>query len=127
MRQGKVPGLEMCLALARGTKGRQPLNVRVRRPPTGPKDIEVDSKQELFEALKNQSDLDTDQWTAVGGKSSTNGEFLVLHVDEDSLKKLKTLAIRPFLGSDRITFKLKGDKPTTQQSSYGNTLPEDPD
>ncbi|KAG8329542.1 hypothetical protein J6590_083914 [Homalodisca vitripennis] len=35
MRQGKVPGLEMCLALARGTKGRQPLNVRVRRPPTG--------------------------------------------------------------------------------------------
>ncbi|KAG8275219.1 hypothetical protein J6590_091056 [Homalodisca vitripennis] len=51
-----------------------------------PKDIEVDSKQELFEALINQNDLDTDQWTAVGGKSSTNGEFLVLHVDEDSLK-----------------------------------------
>ncbi|KAG8246295.1 hypothetical protein J6590_087454 [Homalodisca vitripennis] len=30
MRRGKVPGLEMCLALARGTKGRQPLNVRKR-------------------------------------------------------------------------------------------------
>ncbi|KAG8333212.1 hypothetical protein J6590_005967 [Homalodisca vitripennis] len=50
-------------------------------------DIDVDSKHELFEALKTQNNLEMNEWTVVGGKSSINSEFLVLYTDENCLKK----------------------------------------
>ncbi|KAG8285012.1 hypothetical protein J6590_090127 [Homalodisca vitripennis] len=54
---------------------------------------------------KIQNVLETDQWTVFGEKSSTIDDFVVLNFDEDSLKKLKALAMCSFFGRERIIFK----------------------
>ncbi|KAG8319778.1 hypothetical protein J6590_084073 [Homalodisca vitripennis] len=53
---------------------------------------------------KIQNVLETDQWTVFGEKSSTIDDFVVLNFDEDSLKKLKALAMCSFFGRERIIF-----------------------
>ncbi|KAG8308580.1 hypothetical protein J6590_106332 [Homalodisca vitripennis] len=63
MRQGKVPGLEMCLALARGTKGRQPLNVRADYDNTTDQDVREETLVEVEETDNTQIDSQLDENT----------------------------------------------------------------
>lgn len=75
-----------------------------------PKTNEAENKEEVMEALKNQNELQTEYWSTVGGNSNPNGQSLVFRIDEESLQKLKALNMRPFVGSERLTFKLQGEK-----------------
>lgn len=68
------------------------------------------TKKEVMLGLKMQNDLDTDHWAVVGGNSNPDGQFLVIIIDENSLQKLKSLAMRPFLGCERVTFRLHGSR-----------------
>lgn len=68
------------------------------------------TKKDVMLGLKLQNDLNTDHWAVVGGNSNPDGQFLVIIIDENSLQKLKSLAMRPFLGCERVTFRLHGSK-----------------
>nr|CAH7748480.1 unnamed protein product [Callosobruchus chinensis] len=73
-----------------------------------PRTTGAETKDDVMLGLKSQSGLDTDHWAVVGGNTTPEGELLVIHVDEASLQKLRSLGMRPFLGAERVPFKLQG-------------------
>lgn len=60
--------------------------------------------------LKHKNGLDTDHWTAISEKSNSDGQFLVINIDEDFLQKLKALKMCPFLGCKRVPSRCKEGK-----------------
>nr|CAI5829256.1 unnamed protein product [Callosobruchus analis] len=73
-----------------------------------PRTTGVETKDDVILGLKSQSGLNTDLWAGVGGNTTSEGQLLVIHIDEASLQKLRSLGMRPFLGAERVLFKLQG-------------------
>nr|CAH7745797.1 unnamed protein product [Callosobruchus chinensis] len=71
-----------------------------------PRTTGAETKDDVMFGLKCQSGLDTDHWAVVGGNTTPEGQLLVIHVDKDSLQKLRSLGMRPFLGAERVLLKL---------------------
>nr|CAH7737653.1 unnamed protein product [Callosobruchus chinensis] len=65
-----------------------------------PRTTGAETKDDVMLGQKSQSGLDTDHWAVVGGNTTPEGQLLVIHVDEASLQKLRSLGMRPFLGAE---------------------------
>nr|CAI5828362.1 unnamed protein product [Callosobruchus analis] len=74
----------------------------------------AETKDDVMLGLKSQSGFDTDHWAVVGGNTTPEGQFLVIHIDEASMEKLRSLGMRPFLGAERVLFKLQGGQEKKQ-------------
>ena len=70
-----------------------------------PKTSVASTKQEVLMGLRNQNTLDMENWAIIGGSEKPEGQWIVMHVDEASMNKLKALNMRPYLGCDRVTVK----------------------
>nr|CAI5833152.1 unnamed protein product [Callosobruchus analis] len=79
-----------------------------------PRTTGTETKDDVTLGLKSQSGLDTDHWTVVGGNTLPERQFLVIHIDEASLQKLRSLGMRPFLGAERITDLCSKDTAVTE-------------
>uniref|UniRef100_A0A1B6GFV1 DUF4780 domain-containing protein n=1 Tax=Cuerna arida TaxID=1464854 RepID=A0A1B6GFV1_9HEMI len=78
-----------------------------------PRTTGAETKEDAMLGLKSQNGLKTENWSVVGGNSTPEGQFLVFNIDEESLQILKTLGMRPFVGCERVLFKVQGglDRP----------------
>nr|CAI5844265.1 unnamed protein product [Callosobruchus analis] len=66
------------------------------------------TKDDVMLGLKSQSGFDMDHWAVVAGIITSEGQLLATHIDEASLQKLRSLGMRPFLGAERVLFRLQG-------------------
>nr|CAI5853154.1 unnamed protein product [Callosobruchus analis] len=71
------------------------------------------TKDDVMLGLKSQSGLDTDHWVVVGGNTTPEAQFLVIHIDEASLKKLRSLGMRPILRSRTSSLQTAGSRAAT--------------
>lgn len=80
-----------------------------------PKSTEANDKSAVLKGLKQQNGLRTELWSVVGGRSTKDGQYFVFHVDEESHRRLEEeFGMKPFLGLERITFKLAAKTPHQQ-------------
>nr|CAI5849306.1 unnamed protein product [Callosobruchus analis] len=79
-----------------------------------PRTTGTQTKDDVMLGLKSQSGLDTDHWTVVGGNTPPEGQFLVIHIDEAFLQKMRSRGMRPFLGAERVLIKLQGGQEKKQ-------------
>lgn len=54
--------------------------------------------------LKHPSGLDTANWAFTSRKPSSEGQHLVILIDEDCLRILETFGMHPFVGCEKLTF-----------------------
>jgi hypothetical protein len=64
------------------------------------------TKVEALKALASQNKLRTEEWSVVGEKVDPDGQTLVINVNDESLQVLSEVDYRPYLGLDRVMFRV---------------------